>query len=136
MKKASGPARTSVRWRKEVEQARERLHRGFLAALAHAGLFLFGATITALRSPLPGSTWAIVLGAGAGLSLLGWLTRRGFVAAPLLLLVAALGPFLHSLIFRPGLSLNLAAIIFAWFYLEGLRGALALRRRLNAPAME
>lgn len=136
MKRGSGPARDSARWRKEVAHARERLHRGFLAALAHAGLFFFGATISALARPLPGTTWAMVLAVGAGLAFLGWLTRKGWVIAPLLLLAAALGPFLHSLLVRPGLTLNLAAIIFAWFYFEAVRAALALRKRLGAPAVE
>jgi hypothetical protein len=135
MKRASGPARSSARWRKEVDRARERLDRGFLAALVHGGLLLLGAGWMALRSPPPAATWAMLLGVAGALALLGWLTKKGYRIAPALLLAGVIGPFLHSLVFRPGLHVSLAAIVFAWFYFEGLRGTLALRR-LGAPAQE
>jgi hypothetical protein len=136
VKKASGPAKASARWRKEVEEARERVHRGFLAALAHAGLFVGVAAIVGLGSPLPGDVWRRVVAIAVVLGILGWLVKRGVALAALLLLVGSVGAFVGILVVRPGLSLYLASIVFAWFYFDALRGALALKRRLHAPAME
>lgn len=136
MKRAKGPAKTSARWKKEVARARERVRRGWIAAAAHGGLFLVALALVSVGSPAPGDAWARAGGIAVLLFVLAWLLRRGSVAAALLLFVGAVGTFAYQLVVNPGLHLNLASIIFAWFYFEALRGALALSRRLHAPTIE
>lgn len=136
MKQPKGPAKDSAQWRKEVARARERLRRGWLAALVHGGLFPVALALVAMGSPAAGEEWLRALGTAAGIIFLGWLMRRGWTLAALLLLAGSLAAFFGQLVLDPGLRLSLASIVFAWFYFEGVRGAMALSRRLHAPAVE
>jgi hypothetical protein len=136
VKRAKGPAKASAQWKKEVARARERVRRGWIAAIAHGGLFLIALALVSVGSPAPGEAWARAGGIAAVLFVLAWLLRRGSVVAALLLFVGAVGTFIYQLVANPGLHLNLASILFAWFYFEGLRGTLALSRRLHAPTIE
>lgn len=136
MKKGKGPARTSAQWRKEVAIARDRLRKGWLAALAHGGMYVLAVVLVSVRQPMGGEAWGVSVGVAAVLAGLGWLVKRGVAVAALILLAGSLVVFLVTLVRSDGLHLNLTGIVFAWFYLEALRGALALSRRLHAPASE
>lgn len=136
MRKASGPAKQSARWRKEVAQARNDLQQGLLAAAAHAGLYVLPTLLAGIGAPILSRDWPTVLAVTTLLLGLGYLMRRGMPAAALLLLVAAPVGFAAPLVQGHGLSLEMGGLIAAWFYFQGLRATLALRRRLHAPAVE
>lgn len=136
MKRASGPAKSSAQWRKEVARARRKLHRGLLASAGHAAVYLLPALLAGIGAPVVPRGWTLVLGITVALLVLGGLTRMGSAAAAFVLMAGALASFVVPLAQGRGLSLEMVGLIFAWFYFEALRATLALKRRLHAPALE
>ncbi len=136
MKRASGPAKTSAQWRKEVARARRKLHRGMVASAVHAAVYLLPALLAGIGAPVVPRGWGVVLWITVVLLILGGLTRMGSAAAAFVLMTGALASFAVPLVQGHGLSLEMVGLVFAWFYFEALRAALALKRRLHAPAIE
>ncbi len=136
MKRASGPAKSSAQWRKEVARARRKLHRGLLASAAHAAIYLLPALLAGIGAPVVPRGWGVVMGLTVALLVLGGLARMGSAAAAFVLMAGALASFVVPLVQGRGLTLEMVGLIFAWFYFEALRAALALKRRLHAPALE
>jgi hypothetical protein len=135
-KRASGPARTSAQWRKEVARAREHLRRGYLAAAVQAGLYLLPALLAGIGTPMAARGWNVVLPVAAALLVVGYLARRGWVLAAAFLLAAALAGFVVPLVEGRGLHLEMLSLVLAWFHFQAVRASLALRNRLHASALE